>query len=138
MEDTWDEVRARLKSKDLKSASWKSDQATLLKIFDKAQRLGVDPTPLLDVSYSNMRTIIKELKQAVWEDDIKMIQHLIQQSATLSNADLRLAMHITEPEEIQVTVEGYSGIKKYQLLLSEEQYDRIKTSTKLFFSFKIK
>lgn len=137
MENTWKVLTERIANKTLAAPSWKSDQTTLLSIFAKAEKLGIDPTPLLGVSYSNLRTIIRPMKQAIWDNDIAKINILFEQCVTLSNSDLRLAMNVTEPEMIGVKVVNQDDEKVYVLSLTKGQFERLKTSTKLHFSFEV-
>jgi len=137
MTNNWQLIFDRIDNVNLTSPSWKSDHATLLDLLSKAKNLGADPAPLQNVSYSNLRTIIRPLKAAVQERDADKINFLFLQSSKMSNSDLRLAMNVSDPETICVKqVNSQTGIE-FQISLSPKQFERIKLSTKLFFKYEI-
>ena len=136
--ELWDQLIKRIEEhlEFSKSSTWNSDRSMLLKLFQQANELGIDPTPLLQAKISNIRTIIRPLREAVFQNDIEGVNSLFHDAKTLSNSELRLKLRTTKPLPIHVHIEkDDNGHDLYVLRLSKEQFHRIEKSTKLFFKF---
>lgn len=136
---TWQSLIDQIGNHSLSSSTWNSDQKMLITIFRELDTLGIDPTLLSDANISNLRTLIRPLRIALDKNDHYAIRQYLSDAANLTNSELRLKVHTTNPEIIEVDIEeGPSKDLVFILRLSKEQFERVKKSTKLFYKFPIK
>lgn len=135
MKTNWDTLKQFVRSKKLASASWKSDQASLMEIFAWAEGKAILPCDIEDFSISKFRTIIKETKNAIANNDPQRVADLFRLAAKLSIVDLRLEIGKTKPEEIRVVPVEIGGKSILQINLRIDQLTRIQASTKSFYKF---
>jgi hypothetical protein len=128
----WTELKRKIADHRLESPTWESDQRSLLKIFDKAEAFGIDPYYASMSPLSNLRSAIAECKRAVRWEDQAFLAEIILMCATQTNAELRLSLHIPEIENVNVQQNG----DKFNILVNQEQYERITRSTRLQYRFK--
>lgn len=133
----WQKNFERINAKQLPAPSWQSDQESLRDIFRFAERNGLNPEYALSAPISQLRTIIKEAKRAIFDEDLDRLQELFRLAATLSIVELRLVLGTTVPSEILVNKSGEGTSEEYQISLNKEQFLRFIQSLRLFFRFSI-
>lgn len=133
----WQKIIERISAKQLPAPSWQSDKESLRDILRYAERNGLDPEYAFSAPISQLRTIIKEAKRAIFDQNPDRLQELFYLAATLSIVELRLALGTTVPSEIQVYRTGDETSEEYQISLSEEQLERFIQSLRLFYKFSI-
>jgi hypothetical protein len=131
----WDEIRQKIKTKDMKHNSWLSDQKHLLEIIDEAQELGIDPTDITKASISNLRTIVKAARQAIMGSDKAKLVDIFKAAATLPTSQLRVYVGAHEKEVITYQEVFIKDRKYIQLFLTQKQYDRLPISFKARYDF---
>jgi len=104
---------------------WISQRDSILAIVAKAQELGLDPVVLLSISLSNWSTAIREAKRAMRWVDWQFFRKVLKQAATMTNADLRLALHVSDQEHIIVVQNG----DRFTLTLTAVQFERVQKGT---------
>lgn len=124
-----------IEEKHLKGAAWKSDQASLVRIFSWANDHEVHTGDPSVFSVSKFRVIIKEAKQAIQNNDPQRLSELFHMAETLTLVELRLGLGLSEPEEISVVPVGEGEETQLQVLLRNDQLQRIQASTKPYFRF---
>jgi hypothetical protein len=134
----WTDLQKAITQKELTSRSWKSDQASLLYIFEAANKMGIDPEIVANIDLCKLRTIIKEARRAIGRDDEVYLAELFHFAATNNMVDLRLKIGTTEVEEIKVEKRLNAGKEKFFFKLSQNQMSRIQQSTRLYFKFLVK
>jgi len=134
--DTWHKVKQRIENKGLDSKTWTSDKKNLLKILDAAHKMHLDPGDIERAPLSNLRTIIKDAKQAIQDDDHAKLSELFRKAAELSTVDLRLRIGIRQQEELCFDKVVKHDVVYYRLTVTAEQFDRIRTSSKAYFLYK--
>jgi hypothetical protein len=122
----WEEVRRKVYERKLESTTWLSDLRNLLKIIDAAEELELNPDDALNASVSNLRTIIKPLKNAISKSNKNEARELFKLASTLHNRDLRDQIGGKHRETIYYDREILARQIFYKLMLSEEQFLKIK------------
>ena len=135
MNPIWLELTKKVQEKQLSAASWKSDQKSLQDIFLYADNKGLDPSQVVGTDITKLRTIIKEAKYAIAQDNPDRLNELFMFAATLPVVNLRLEIGTTHPEVLLIQETTFCGHKRYILSLSQEEFERIEKSTRLFFEF---
>ena len=74
----WTKIKKYIEDKGhgLNSPTWKSDKKNLLKIIQKAELFDIEPPDIRDFSLSKYRTIIREAKEAIWNNNIDELKGL--------------------------------------------------------------
>ena len=132
---TWNFVRQKVNAKNLKSKTWQSDKARLLKIIDIVEEKRLDPTFAIDAPISNLRTIIHATKVALEENDIPTVDALFRRAAELPTAELRIQIGQSIRENVPYKEIVVKDELHVQLLLTRKQFQRIQKSTRPFFVF---
>lgn len=127
----------KIQEKKSPAPSWKSDQASIVEIIRYADRNDFDPSKITEIDLCKFRTIIKEAKIAISNDDLERLLELFHLAATLSLVDLRLAVGMTKPSEINVERKGNGEDAKYYLTLLPGQMKRLQQSLRLFYKFTV-
>lgn len=130
----WQNLIKRIRSKELNSATWQSDQQSLIGIFCTAQVWDLDPTYAAAANLSKLREIIPIAKEVIDQGDPDELSHLFEMAATSNMIELRLKLGKRTPEEIKVWKRTHGKVH-YVVELNEKQLNRIKKSTRLFFNF---
>ena len=133
----WQELTSRVLAKSSPTASWKSDQRSIIRIFNYASAHGLDPSELTDVDICKLRTIIRKAKELIAVNDTEELQLLFHLAASKTVVDLRLVLGIATPTEIRVKKVGKKSNQQYVISLSPEQYSRIKYISRLAYQFKL-
>jgi len=137
MENEWNVLRQNVIEKKNISASWRSDKASLIEIIDWARDKGISSTNVSKIQNTKLRTIIKEAKKAIIQDDTSRMSELFEWAKTMTIIDLRHMVNITNQEEIIVFDTMAKGNHSYSLRLSEDQFERIKKSTRANFRYTV-
>ncbi|RPI27527.1 MAG: hypothetical protein EHM70_17735 [Chloroflexota bacterium] len=122
----WEEICRRINAVQRTDPGWISQRDSILAIVAKAQELGLDPVVLLSISLSNWSTVIREVKRAMRWEDWQFFRKVLKQAVTMTNADLRLTLHVSEQERIVVVQEG----DHYNLKLTSVQFERVIKGTR--------
>jgi hypothetical protein len=134
---TWDEIREQIKARNLASATWQSDQKSLLSIIDACSQLKLDPEPASCASISNLRTIIKQARRAIEKDDREHLTELLRWAAELPTAELRVRIGTHNLEEIPFWHKRNDGEEDaYLIEVNPKQLERIRRSTKSSYVFR--
>lgn len=132
---SWDALRKEVEEKKLTSSTWSSDQKSILEIFSDVEEMGIDPSLVNIKKISNLRTIVKHLKNAILNGDAEKIRMLFSYADQKTNTELRLAVNPKKVDEIRYTRDNESNRKVYVLRLSVTEFNRIQKSTRSFFKF---
>ena len=130
---TWEKVRENVRNSigQDDGPKNKSNTKSLLRICDMAEKKNIDPGYAEQASMSNLIEIIVEVKRAFKISDEAHVAELFQMAVELSNAELRVRLRGRYRETIKVVQKG----KYYELLITENQYRRIKNATKTTYDF---
>jgi hypothetical protein len=124
MPTTWNDIRSTINSIQRADDSWRSQKPGLLKIIEIAEAQNLQPAgPICE---SNLSSMLGECKRAVRWKNYGDLQEIINKAANLSNIELRLALHLSEVEDIPVVQQDGS----YLIRLNEQQFNRVKSGTK--------
>lgn len=134
-EASWEQIFLVLENKHLPSPTWGSDKKSLKEIFSASQYNGIEPTFVIGTTFSNLRTIIKPLKDAITNEDFDRVRSLFSLAKSLTNVKLRRELNPDKIEVIRFTKLIEKGKKTYILRLSPLVFERIRKSTKSFFDF---
>ena len=137
MKPQYEELSNKIQAKKSPAPSWKSDQTSIIEIIRYADRNDVDPTKVTEIDLCKFRTIIKEAKKAISNDDLERLLELFHLAMTLSLVELRLAVGMTKPPEIIVERKGSGEEAKYYLTLLPKQMKRLQQSLRLFYKFTV-
>lgn len=134
MNQEWCKVYEKLDQLS-RSNTGMNNEYHLRKIFEVAEAWGLDPSPVLRASKSNLCTIIKCARLAITNEDKEALVELFEKAAKMTNVDLRL--DIVKPRrEIVYYEEVIEGSKKLiHIVVNHHQFERIKTGTILQLDF---
>ena len=137
MDKKWQELIKQVRAKQSPAASWKSDQKSLEAIFRFAGKNEIDPVEASGTDISKLRTIIKEAKDAIKNNDLTRLDELFHLAANSTIVELRLRIGTTTPEVIMVEKVLDHNATKFNLSLFSEEFERFQQSTRLFFQFSV-
>lgn len=134
---TWEQNIAEIESREGESASWLSQQRSLLNIFEAARDMGITPEAVNTSRLSCLSTIIKTAKLAIREGNKNRLLYLFELADTLTVADLRLHLEIPTREVIPVIRRHFPEIGRTILSpsLNECQMENIQKRNRLQYSF---
>lgn len=135
MKDHWKFMINKLDKKRLSSTTWTSERKSLEDIFKKADEWDLDPIDALRTPLCRLRTIIKEAKQAIEDDDPNRLAGLFHLAANTPLADIRLTIGSAQPSRVQTVKIKSNGGEMIGLFVSPAQLERIQKDTKLHFLF---
>ena len=128
----WNDIRAVVNRIERRDPSWVSQRQSLLKIIDRAESADIEPIGVPTIS--NLSTIITEAKRACRRKNYGDLRDLFRKAATMTNQDLRLALCVSEIETIPVARDE----DQYVVKLNEEQYERVRRSTRAHHVYRIR
>jgi ribosomal protein S20 len=131
----WDVIREKIIQKELKHNSWQSDRKHLLIILDAAEQMGIDPSLINKTSYSNLRTIIKSARKAIFFSDKEKLTRLFIAASSMPTAQLRSIVSSNKLEVIKYKESIENDVAQVNLLLTQSQFEQIKICTKNKFIF---
>lgn len=132
---TWDELILEVQETKNGSASRKSENKSLVRIFSQAKKWGLSQEITRETSISNFREIIKEANFAIKDHNKSRLEELFIMAAQLTAVDLRLALGKSKQIKIKVEVTYEDDEPVFHLHLREDQYQRIVSSTRMYFQF---
>jgi hypothetical protein len=127
----WQELKQSIIEHQSPTASWVSDQKSLVKIIEKAEEWNIPSDYAGVASLSNLRVMITECKRAIRWNDRAFLESTFVLAGTETNINLRLRLHIPDLEPVAVERQG----SKYRIEATQEQYDRIRKATCLQHEF---
>jgi len=137
MDITWNDAIARVSAMTENSRVDRSDKHGLVQAFTKAAAWNVDVF-YAQCAYiapiSNLKSAASELRRAVRWENPEELARILELCATLSNQDLRLALHTVELETITATSTG----EKYTVEMTAEQFVRLQRTMKLRQRYSVK
>jgi hypothetical protein len=116
------------------SFAWISLNKSVRHICTKAEIWGIDPYYANRISVSNWIEIVAEAKRAIRWGQKEYLAVLFQLAAELTNRDLRLAIHSTERDLVQVEQDE----EVFILRASRHQFERIRKNTMLNFEYRVR
>ncbi len=137
MENEWNVLLRKVIEKENSAASWRSDKASLIEIIEWASDNGISSSKVSEIQNTKLRTIIKEARLAIQQNDIKRMSKLFEWAKTMTIIDLRHMVNISKEEDLLVFHTIEKGNHYYSLRLSETQYERIKKSTRAHFRYTV-
>lgn len=126
----WEDAIIRIENSLPNSEAGRSDRRGLIRVFQKCQEMGVDTMfarYACMAPISNLRTAASELKRAVRWNSREAVEDILTLAMTRNNADLRIALHTVELDNVEVThADG-----RYFVELRPDQFAELQQAMKL-------
>lgn len=135
MQNEWLTLLEKIRRKENKNPSWKSDQQSLEKIILWAMDNNIDPSGVSSIDNTKLRTIIKEAKRAINWGQPDQLAELFSRAQKLSVLDLRQSVGISKAEDIFVKRSTENDETKLIVEFSPEQFEKLIASTKAHFHY---
>ncbi len=135
----WQDIREYVQNIENSSASWKSDQQSLLAIIDWAMKQRITPPSIKKIEITKLRAIIKHAKKAIKMRDVQRLLTLFEWVASLTTIELRHRLGISEVETIEYEVETDGDeIVSCTMKIRPDQLEKISSLTKSRFNYEPK
>jgi hypothetical protein len=132
---TWSEISQTVREYHRNSRTWHSEQTALLRIYQYAQEMGLDPENASLSCMSNLIDIIASARIAMERNWINRLVKLFDMAAHMTSRELRLALGKRDIERIPCYKDMVGARICYNINLTLEQLERISMSTDQFYEF---
>jgi hypothetical protein len=122
----WNTARLNVINHPGDSATWRSIRRSALEIINKAEEWHIHPRHGNNIPPSNWSNIVAEAKRIIRAQNKGELENLLRSAATLTSRELRLHLHQSEIEEVNVVFRDGN----YILIATPQQFLRIEKSTR--------
>lgn len=130
---TWNQYIKKVEEWSENTSTGCSEKKHILMILFALYALDIE-VPEEQIPRSNLKTMIKPIKTAIANRHTARINEILHMASTMGNADFRIALGTCRREKVEVG-EILIGPPKYHLVLTRDQYLKVKRKTKLMFNF---
>jgi hypothetical protein len=122
----WNDARRTVIDHPGNSATWRSIRRTALEIINKAEEWNIHPRHGANILPANWSNIAAEGKRIIRAQNKGDLENLLRVASRLTSQEMRLYLHQTELEEVNVVIRDGN----YILIATPQQFHRIERSTR--------
>lgn len=122
-------------SSNHQSDTWDSDERHLCEIIAQAEKWGIEPKKPAPISLSNLRSILRQARDAMKQQDRARFQELIDLASCLGNRELRLELGSAKLDDIPVKRLPEGQKYAYRISVTQKQLDDLRRSTRTQYRF---